>query len=189
MPAPAASRLDANQVLQGAFDESSGRLRTDAEATIVNADIDVSINAAEDSVTSYTVDENGNPFTDANYLPAGQTTHDNLNANANLQVGNVDVGAGNPVPVAGPTLLSIEEKVYNLTNYLIQDVDEVPGTLYAGAVLVDGTYLIKKIAQTGGLTSIRYANISNNASKTTYLQAWTDRATINYTYLYTLSNV
>jgi len=30
----------------------------------------------------------------------GQATHDNLNANANLQVGDVDVSAGNPVPVS-----------------------------------------------------------------------------------------
>ncbi len=189
MAAPNPSRLDANQVLQGSFDESTGRLRTDAEATIVNADIDVSINAAEDSVESWLVDENGNPFTDANYLPAGQTTHDNLNANANLQVGNVDVGVGNPVPVAGPTLLSIEEKVYNLSNYLVQDLDDLPGTLYTGAALVDGTYLIKKIATTGSQTTVRYANISNNATKITYLQAWTDRATINYTYLFSLTNV
>lgn len=29
-----------------------------------------------------------------------QDTHDNLNANANIQVGNVDVGSGNPIPVS-----------------------------------------------------------------------------------------
>ena len=40
-------------------------------------------------------------------LTVDQATHDNLNANANLQVGNADVGAANPVPVnarAGTTL-------------------------------------------------------------------------------------
>ncbi len=50
MAAPIPSRLDANQVLQGSFDESTGRLRTDALATVVNADIDVSLDAAEDNV-------------------------------------------------------------------------------------------------------------------------------------------
>ncbi len=50
MSAPLPSRLDANQVLQGAYDENTGRLRTDAEATIVNADIDVNIQSTEDSV-------------------------------------------------------------------------------------------------------------------------------------------
>ena len=50
MAAPPPSRLDGNQVLQGSFDEATGRLRTDANATIVNADIDVSLDASEDNV-------------------------------------------------------------------------------------------------------------------------------------------
>jgi outer membrane murein-binding lipoprotein Lpp len=50
MAAPDPSRLDANQVLQGSFDESTGRLRTDSLATVVNADIDVSLDATEDNV-------------------------------------------------------------------------------------------------------------------------------------------
>lgn len=50
MAAPAPSRLDANQVLQGSYDESTGRLRTDSLATVVNADIDVSLDATEDNV-------------------------------------------------------------------------------------------------------------------------------------------
>jgi len=33
-------------------------------------------------------------------VTAVQTTHDNLNANANIQVGNTDVGNANPVPVS-----------------------------------------------------------------------------------------
>lgn len=56
MPAPLPSRLDANQVLQGSYDEASGRLRTDSLATIVNADIDVSLDAAEDNVAIATPD-------------------------------------------------------------------------------------------------------------------------------------
>lgn len=50
MAAPDPSRLDANQVLKGSFDEATGRLRTDALATIVNADIDVQLDAADDNV-------------------------------------------------------------------------------------------------------------------------------------------
>lgn len=50
MAAPPPSRLDANQVLQGSFDESTGRLRTDSLSTIVNADIDVALDATEDNV-------------------------------------------------------------------------------------------------------------------------------------------
>ena len=51
MAAPPPSRLDGNQVLQGAFDEANGRIRTDAEATIVNADIDVQLDSVTDSVS------------------------------------------------------------------------------------------------------------------------------------------
>lgn len=215
MSAPNPSRLDANQVLQGAYDEESGRLRTDSQATIVNADISVSLDAAEDSVESYTVDENGNPFTDLNYLPTGQSNHDNLNANVNLQVNNTDVSNANPVPVsvltiplpsgaatsalqtAGNSILSnininldsIEGRVYNLSNYLIQDVEEIGETLYTGETLVNGTYLIKKITESGSITTVRYANISNNATKTTYADAWADKNSLNYTYLYILSNI
>lgn len=50
MTAPLPSRLDANQVLQGSYDEDRGRLRVDSESTIVNADIDVSLDATEDNV-------------------------------------------------------------------------------------------------------------------------------------------
>lgn len=50
MSAPAPSRLDAGQVLQGSFDEATGRLRTDAIATIGDVDIDVSLDPAEDGV-------------------------------------------------------------------------------------------------------------------------------------------
>lgn len=97
MATPPPSRLDGNQVLQGAYDESRGRLRTDAEATVVSADIDVALDATEDNVEAWVVDENGNPFTDTNYVPVGQSNPDNLNANANVQQSNIDVGLANPL--------------------------------------------------------------------------------------------
>lgn len=50
MAHPDPSRLDANQVLQGSFDEDRGRLRVDSESTIVNADIDVALDSTEDNV-------------------------------------------------------------------------------------------------------------------------------------------
>ncbi len=50
MSAPDPTNLDFPQVLRGSFDETRGRLRVDADATIVNADIDVSLDASEDSV-------------------------------------------------------------------------------------------------------------------------------------------
>jgi len=49
-PLKPVSQLDANQVLTHAFDEETQRLRTDSEATIVNADIDIVLDPSEDGV-------------------------------------------------------------------------------------------------------------------------------------------
>lgn len=50
MSAPTPSKQDMRQVLQGVYDEDNGLLRTSASATIVNADIDVSLDSTEDNV-------------------------------------------------------------------------------------------------------------------------------------------
>lgn len=50
MSAPPASTLDANQCIQGAYDESKGRLRTTGEATIVNGALEVYIQATDDNI-------------------------------------------------------------------------------------------------------------------------------------------
>ncbi len=47
---PEVSALDERQILQLVYDEDNRQLRTQAEATIVNADIDVSLDATEDNV-------------------------------------------------------------------------------------------------------------------------------------------
>lgn len=112
MSAPNPTLLDAGQVLQGAFDETTGRIRTDAEATILNADIEVELDSLESSVAigdAITGDKaKVNPagelavITDANTssMEVFQIDHDGLNTNANLQVGNSDVSNLNPVPVS-----------------------------------------------------------------------------------------
>lgn len=55
---PDVSKLDERQILQLVFDEEHRQLRTQAEATIVNADIDVSLDASEDNVAIK--DQDGN---------------------------------------------------------------------------------------------------------------------------------
>lgn len=44
------SRLDANQVLQEAFNDETQRLRVDSQATVVDADIDITLTAEDDTV-------------------------------------------------------------------------------------------------------------------------------------------
>lgn len=54
MAAPTPSKLDQQQVLQGSYDESTGRIRVDAELTstiIPPPGLEVSINSMDDSVT------------------------------------------------------------------------------------------------------------------------------------------
>lgn len=50
MVAPSPSKLDNRQMLQGAYDEATGSFRTTSNSTIVNADIDVALDSAEDHV-------------------------------------------------------------------------------------------------------------------------------------------
>jgi len=45
------SKLDANQVLKGAFDDETQRLRVDSAATILNADVDITLTAEDDTVS------------------------------------------------------------------------------------------------------------------------------------------
>jgi hypothetical protein len=50
LTAPIPSKLDERQILQGAYDEANGRLRTDSTSTILNADISVAIDSLTDSI-------------------------------------------------------------------------------------------------------------------------------------------
>jgi hypothetical protein len=45
-----------------------------------------------------------------------QTTHDDLNANANIQVGDVDVSGGNPVPVSFPSGVEVTQDTHDDLN-------------------------------------------------------------------------
>jgi hypothetical protein len=69
----------------------------------------------------------------------GQATHDNLNANANIQVDNTDVSAGNPVPV----------------------LQQYPDTPYASAIVATGTSTTP-IIFSAGTTSISVQNLGND---------------------------
>lgn len=51
MPAPAPSKLDANQVLPAAFDDSTGKLRVDAQVTSnIAGPVEIIIDQASDSI-------------------------------------------------------------------------------------------------------------------------------------------
>lgn len=64
-------------------DDNGGSLTVDGSVTVSSGSVDIT--SIQDGGNSLTVD---------------QATHDNFNANANLQVGDADVANGNPVPVS-----------------------------------------------------------------------------------------
>ena len=98
MSAPPPSRLDANQVLQGAFDEATGRLRTDAEATIVNADIDITLTAEDDTVSIGDFSSGAklkiNPNGSINIAPQSGAATESKQDVSNVYLGNINQGLG-----------------------------------------------------------------------------------------------
>ena len=84
---------------------------TDAGRAKVDAEVSVAIPAGANVVGKFGIDQTTPGTTNkvvagidqtsdgtTNKVQAFQPTHDNLNANANLQVGNADVGPANPIP-------------------------------------------------------------------------------------------
>lgn len=106
------------------------------------------------------------------------TRNDNAIAVVNPDGSNVGGGSGIVTPTDP------------LIAYVVQD--EAPndtGASYYGFAKVDGTYLIMERDKTSTPYTDRYANIGNNATRTTYQLAWTNRATLTYSYIFNLSNV
>ena len=87
------SRLDANQVLQEAFNDETQRLRVDSQATVVDADIDITLTAEDDTVSiGDAVTGNKlkiNPNGSINVAPqAGSATEAKQDA-SNVYLGNI----------------------------------------------------------------------------------------------------
>lgn len=66
-----------------------------------------------------------------------------------------------------------------LSRYGLNEIAEVGVITYFGKSDSEGNWLIMKIDETSG-TVFSYATIKNNSLVTTYSDAWTNRATINY---------
>ena len=145
MSAPAPTMLDANQVLRGAFDESTGRLRTDAEATIVNADIDVSLDATEDNVA---IADPGGDFLEIN--PDGSVNVTIVGGSETLTsqysevlgiVSGITTLIGSYTAVSGDKLQKIEFSGTNIAEYelVIDGVTQDKKRTYFGNSL-NGTF-------------------------------------------------
>lgn len=78
-----------------------------------------------------------------------------------------------------------------LQEYKPQETDDYTTTsvTYVGMMKSDGTWLIKKLDETGNFLTIRFANVSNNGTLTSYSTAWSARTTATYNYLNVLTNL
>jgi hypothetical protein len=79
----------------------------------------------------------------------------------------------------------------SLDKYVLHASDDYTTTsvTYLCKMKTDGTWLFTKVDETGNFAVFTYANVSNNATKTTYALAYTDRTTLNYANLNTLTGV
>lgn len=82
-----------------------------------------------------------------------------------------------------------ESQLNTLQQYQCQELDDYTTTnvSYVGLIKKDGTWLIKKLDETGNFLTVRYSNISNNATRTTYALAWANRVTLTYDYINVLT--
>lgn len=72
-----------------------------ASIVVTATDLDIrDLDSATDSVEVVATDLDIRDLTATDVVTVVQATHDNLNLNANIQVGNTDVANGNPVPVS-----------------------------------------------------------------------------------------
>lgn len=148
--------------------------------------------------TAQPVTDNGGSLTVDGTVTAAQTTHDNLNANANLQVGNADVATGNPVPIsdAGGSL-TVDGSVSVSGSVAVTDGGgslTVDGTVTvtdgSGSLTVDGSVSLASAIPAGTnsigttkdggpswTTSIGVSGVAFVSGLTTSAQAITDAPT------------
>lgn len=113
------------------------------------------------------------------------------------------VSATDPLPVTGTvttgglteaqlraSAVPVKLNIFNTYDLIEQD-NSVP-VKYLGYALTDARYIVIKIDKTSAQIPWRVANVSNNATRTTFSGAggaWTNRATLNFTYVFNLTGV
>jgi hypothetical protein len=82
------------------------------------------------------------------------------------------------------------EEAMVFQNYQVNELDDAGGGVtYVGKAKVDGKWLIEKLTETGDDLAKVYANESNNIGTTTFTTAWTNRASLTYGQIQTLTGL
>ena len=99
-----------------------------------------------------------------------------------------DPGVSEALPVIGIGGAT-EAKQDESALYKTQAIDDytTASVTYICKMKADGTWLFTKIDETGNFPTFTYANVSNNATMTTYDLAYADRTTLTYGLLNTLT--
>jgi hypothetical protein len=130
------SRLDANQVLQEAFNDETQRLRVDSEATVVNAEMDITLTAEDDTVsigdasTGYKLKINPNGSINVS-AQAGAATEAKQDV-SNVYLGNVNQG----IATTNQSLSSANQELGNVNQNLgtvnnnLETVNQTIGTMF-----------------------------------------------------------
>lgn len=148
MSAPLASKLDGNQVLQGSFDETTGRLRVETAATIVNGAVEVAIDASTDSIAIkdpssgnvLAIQPDGSIKVDASFTGPNDVTITQGGNDAIVSNGALNVNVVSTTPSVPTETLSIFEEITNVAMGSSQTILSytVPGgvDLYLNKILV-----------------------------------------------------
>ncbi len=101
---------------------------------------------------------------------------------------SVHEAASNPHPNY-VTQTELEEfNVFQL--YQVNEVDDNgAGVTYVGKAKTDGKWFIERITESGDDLSKDYANLSNNSGVTTFSTAWTNRASLTYGNIETITGL
>jgi hypothetical protein len=193
------SRKDGMQVLRAAFDDATGRLKTDATFTGV---LEVALDAANDSVAigDGTDDLVINADGSINTAISGAVSieisaadgdsiivsdgNDNLAINADGSI-NISLPAGASTSANQATaiqwLTDIEALLTEAGTQLALRMDEASatvtyvGTAYAGSLNAAASWAIKRITISGTVTTIEWADGDTNANN-----VWNNRAALSY---------
>ncbi len=81
----------------------------------------------------------------------------------------------------GNKTLTINSEANLVAKYVTNDLDDVGGGVtYLGQFKPEGSWLVKRITETGDDLAVDYANLSNNPTRITYTDAFTNRLTLTY---------
>jgi hypothetical protein len=187
------SPSDYTEVLEAIKEESE---ETNALTSEVKSEIQTS-NTLLEEIKDNTASSSTEGLATEATLVEIKTNTDNLESILNTLTKSTDTQPISAITLPLPTgaateakqdleILELQKVVKNTIKFYTEDVEEDTSNLttYVGKQSVDGQWMIQKIVDTvvGTITTttLEYATVVNNATITTYADAWTDRATLTY---------